>query len=162
MGWTDGLLQYAKDARDHGNPRGAVTAFYALVEEYPERFFLRYGLASALEAIGRTSEAIVQYRRAVSLKPGLAQPTVDFAFLLIDEGQYDEAERQLRTLVAGPAREKSTTEFRAMALYGLAIIAANRGSVASALELVEESLSLAPEYESARSLKTQIKNSIRP
>jgi hypothetical protein len=161
VGWTDGLLQYSKDAWQHGKPGAGVTALSALVEEYPERFVLRYGLASALETIGRKSEAIEQFRHAVALKPGLGQPTMDFAFLLIEEGRYDEAGYQLHNLVDSPANEGVSKEFRAMALYGLAVIAANRDSLSSALGLVEESLRLAPGYESAQSLRSQLQRDLR-
>ncbi len=161
LGWTEACLQYAKDSKLHGKPWGTVTALAALVEEYPERYFLRYGLAAALEAVGRKSDAIAQYRRGIALRPGLAQPAVDFASLLIDEGQYDEAERLLQGLLAAPASEGASTEFRATALYGLAVIEANRDSIPSALQLVEESLRLAPGYQAALSLKSQILSNAR-
>jgi tetratricopeptide (TPR) repeat protein len=161
VGWTDALLQYAQKAKELQMHSAVVTAMSALVEEYPNRYFLRYGLAAALENAGRRSEAIQQYRRLVELSPGLPQPTIDFAFLLIDEGQYDEAQHQLQMLVAGPATEGSSAEFRAMALYGLAIIAANRDSISTALGLVEESLRLTPGYQAALSLKSQIQSNIR-
>jgi hypothetical protein len=92
----------------------------------------------------------------------LAQPTVDFAFLLIDGGQYDEAKSLLGPLTNGPAREKIPATVRAMALYGLAVIAANSDSLPSALRLVEESLRLAPAYEAALTLKSEIQGNIRP
>jgi tetratricopeptide (TPR) repeat protein/lysophospholipase L1-like esterase len=161
VGWTDALLQYAQKAKELQMHSAVVTAMSALVEEYPDRYFLRYGLAAALENAGRRSEAIQQYRRLVELSPGLPQPTIDFAFLLIDEGQYDEAQRQLQTLVAGPTTEGSSAEFHAMALCGLAIIAANRDSISTALGFVEESLRLVPGYQAALSLKSQIQSNIR-
>ncbi len=161
IGWTDGLLEYAKEARENGKPGAVVTALSALVEEYPDRFFLHYGLATALENVGRKSEALEHYRRAVALKPGLAQPTLDYSFLLIDEGKYDEAQRQLRSLHADAAGQGISNESRAMALYGLAVIAANRDSIPAALGLVEESLRLAPGYPSALSLKAQLQEDRR-
>jgi len=161
VGWTDACLQYAKEAQLHQRPWGTVTALSALVEEYPQRYFLRYGLAAAYETVGKTNDAIAQYRRGIALRPGLAQPAVDFASLLIDEGQYDEAERLLQSLLAAPASEGASTEFRAMALYGLAVIEANRDSIPSALQLVEESLRLAPGYQAALSLKSQILGNTR-
>ncbi len=160
VGWTDALLQYAQKAKEHQMHSDVVTAMSALVEEYPDRFFLRYGLAAALEDAGRRTDAIHEYRHLIALRPGLPQPIVDFAFLLIDDGQYDEAQRQLQTLLAGPASDGISPEFRSMAFYGLAIIAANRDSISSALGLVEESLRLAPGYQAALSLKSQIQSNI--
>jgi tetratricopeptide (TPR) repeat protein len=161
VGWTDACLQYAKEAHQNSKPWAVLTTLSALVEEYPDRPFLRYGLATAFEAVGKKSDAIEQYRRAVALKPGMPQPTVDFGFLLIDEGQYDEAQRQLQGLLAVPASEGTSTEIRAMALYGLAVIAANRDSIPSALRLIEESLRLAPGYKAAFSLKSEIQSNAR-
>jgi tetratricopeptide (TPR) repeat protein len=160
VGWTDGLLQYAKEAHDHQNPWGMVTAFSALVEEYPDRMPLRHGLATALEAVGRKTEAAVQYRRAIALKPGVAQPVLDYAYMLIDEGQYNEAQRQLQSLVLGPSGESTSAGSRAMALYGLAVIAANRDSLSAALGMLDESLRLAPGYQAALSLKSQIQSDL--
>jgi Flp pilus assembly protein TadD len=122
---------------------------------------LRHGLATALEAVGRKTEAAVQYRRAIALKPGVAQPVLDYAYMLIDEGQYNEAQRQLQSLVLGPSGESTSAGSRAMALYGLAVIAANRDSLSAALGLLEETLRLAPGYQAALSLRTQIQNDLR-
>ena len=160
VGWTDALLQYAQQAKEHHNLPAMVTAMSALVEEYPGRSFLQHGLAAALEAVGRAPEALTHYRLAIALKPGQPQPVVDYAFLLIDRGQFDEAQRQLGTLIAPPAGESVSTELRAMALYGLAVIAANHDSISSALDLVEESLRFAPGYQAALSLRSQMRSNI--
>jgi tetratricopeptide (TPR) repeat protein len=161
VGWTDALLQYAQKANEHQMHSAVVTAMSVLVEEYPGRSFLRYGLAAALEGAGRKADAIQQYRRLLTLTPGLPQPTVDFAFLLIDEGQYDEAQRQLRLLLVAPEPVGVPTQFRAMALYGLAVIAVNRDSISSALGLIEQSLQVAPGYQAALSLKSQIQANVQ-
>ena len=64
VGWTDACLQYADKARRHMKESAAVTALSALVEEYPWVYVFRYGLATALENVGRTPEAIDQFGRS--------------------------------------------------------------------------------------------------
>jgi tetratricopeptide (TPR) repeat protein len=161
VGWTEALLRYAQQAKEHRNLSATVVAMSALVEEYPGRYFLQHGLATSLEAVGRVAEAIKHYRLAISLRPGLPQPVLDLAILLIDQGQYGEAERLFQPLAAASARESVSAEVRAEALYGLAIIAANRDSLSAALGLVEESLRLVPGYEAALSLRSEIQSDLR-
>ena len=156
VGWTDACLQYADKARRHMKESAAVTALSALVEEYPWVYVFRYGLATALENVGRTPEAIDQYRRALVLKPGFVEASVDFSFLLIQEGQYDEAERRIAPIVAAGESGTASATLRAKSLYGLAFIAVKRDSTASALNLLEESLLLAPGYQAALDLRSQI------
>jgi len=158
LGWTDACLQYADKARRHSKENATVTALSALVEEYPWVYLFRYGHATALEAVGKTSEAINQYRRALALKPGFLEAHVDFAFLLLQEGQYDEAQHHLAPILAVPAGGIASATLQAKTLYGLAFIAANRDSVASALSLLERSLRLAPGYQAALELQSQIEH----
>jgi tetratricopeptide (TPR) repeat protein len=133
-----------------------VTALSALVEEYPGTYIFRYGLAAALESVGRHSEAIDEYRRALALRPGFSQAIVDFAVLLIQEGEVEEGHRQLQGFVGGPAWVGAPANLRAKALYGLALRDARRDSIASSLELLEESLRLAPGYPAARDFRAKI------
>lgn len=158
VGWTDACLQYAADAHRHHKEDAMVTALSAVVEENPDAYLFRYGFAAALEATGRTSDAIDQYRRAITLKPDFSRAVVDCALLLIREGQFDEAQSSLRGIIEAPATGAASGDLRAKALYGLAVIAANRDSVPSSLELLEESLRLAPGYQAALALRSQIQH----
>jgi lysophospholipase L1-like esterase len=161
VGWTDACLEYAKTAREHNMLNATVTALSAVVEDDPWSFVFRYGLAAALEAAGRTHDALEQYRRAIALKPAFPRPILDYAFLLIDEGEYDEAQHQLRSILSAPAGGAAPPEVRAQALYGLAVIAANRDSIPSSLALLEESLRLAPGYQAALTLRSEIRQNAR-
>jgi tetratricopeptide (TPR) repeat protein len=161
VGWSDACLQYADKARRHNKESAAVTALAALVEEYPWVYLFRYGLATTLENVGRASEAIDQYRRALALKPGFVEASVDFAFLLIQEGQYDEAQRRLAPIVAAGDAGTASATLRAKSLYGLAFIEIRRNSADSALRLLDESLRLAPGYQAAIDLRSQIGQSTR-
>jgi tetratricopeptide (TPR) repeat protein len=156
VGWTDACLQYADKARRNKKDGAVVTALSALVEEYPWVYLFRYGYATALESVGKTPEAIDQYRRALALKPDFLDARVDFALLLLQEGAYDEARQYLNPILALPGDAASTAVLRARALYGLAFVAANRDSIASALTLLDESLRLAPGYQAALELRSQI------
>jgi tetratricopeptide (TPR) repeat protein len=156
VGWTDACLQYADNARRHHKHAAMLTTLSALVEEYPWTYLFRYGYAAALEGAGRKSDAMEQYRRAIALKPGFPQANLDCALLLIDEGQYDEAQRHLQTVLAASGGAATSTDFRPMALYALAVIAANRDSLSTSLGLLEESLRLAPEYRAALDLRAQL------
>ena len=161
VGWTDACLQYADNARRRHKKDAVVTALSALVEEYPATYLFRYGFAAALEAAGRASEAIDQYRRTITLKPGFLQADVDFALLLIHEGRFDEAQRQLQVFLAAPAGGSASAGIRARALYGLASIAARGDSTSSSLGLLEESLRLAPGYQAALDLRSRIQQRAR-
>ncbi len=156
IGWTEACLDFAKQARDHHVAGATVTSLAAVVEEYPHAFLFRYGLAAALESAGRRAEAMNQYRSALALKPDFPPAMVDYASLLIEEGELDAAQSQLQSMFTGPAGAGASNELRARALYGLAVIATKKDSVSSSLDLLNESLRLAPEFQPALALKSQI------
>jgi len=158
IGWSAACLQYAEGARKLHRTGPTVTAFSALVEEYPTTPAFRYGLATALEEEGRTQDAITQYRRALALKPDFARASIDLGILLVNEGRYDEAGRELRQFLAASPADAG---LRAAAYYELAVIAASGDSTASALALLEESLRLAPSYPAALELRAQIRDHSR-
>ena len=154
IGWSEACLRYADNARKTGWTGPTVTALSALVEEYPATALYRYGLATALEQAGNTDGAAVQYRRAIALKPDFAPASIDFGILLVNGGQYDEAGRELRAYLA--AAPGDGAGLRAAAYYELAVIAANRDSIPSALSLIGEALRLAPSYQAALELRAQL------
>ena len=161
LGWTQACLQYAENARRHNKPDAMVTALSALVEESPGMYLFRYGLAAALEAAGRRSDAIEQFRQTITLRPIFPQANLDFGLLLVNAGRYDEAQRQLQAVLIASSVGADSTNFRAAAFYGLAAIAANRDSIPFALGLLDQSLHLAPGYKAALDLRSQIQHDIR-
>jgi tetratricopeptide (TPR) repeat protein len=156
VGWTDALLRYADQARRQARPGEVVTALAALVEEYPWVSLFRYGLAASLEHAGRIPEAVGEYRRTLELRPGFTEAIVDMAFLLIEERQYDEAVSRLTPVAAPGETGTASAALRAKSLYGLAFVAISRDSAAAALALLDESLRLAPGYQAALELQSQI------
>jgi tetratricopeptide (TPR) repeat protein len=156
LGWRDACLQYAYEAHRHQKPEAMVTALAAVVEEDPWTYAFRYGLAGALESVGRKSEAIGQYRRALLLKPDFYQAKVDLADLLVREGRMDEADDQLQEFFDTPWSATAPTEIRVKALFGLASVAASHDSIQASLELLDEALRLAPGHADARDLRKKL------
>ncbi|HEX7573553.1 MAG TPA: tetratricopeptide repeat protein [Bacteroidota bacterium] len=161
IGWSAACLQYAENAQKLQWTGPTVTALSALVEEYPATPLFRYGLATALEQEGKTEDAIAQYRRALALKPDFAQASIDFGILLVNGERYDEAGKELRAFLAAAPLDAAGAGLRAAAYYELAVIAANRDSIASALGFLQESLRLAPGYQAALDLRAQIQQGPR-
>jgi tetratricopeptide (TPR) repeat protein len=160
-GWTDALLQYAYEAHQHKKDAAMVTSLAALVEEYPWTYPFRYGLAGALEAIGKTDDAIAQYEIARELRPEFVQACVDMAGVLLRVGRVEEARVQLHAFFADPANKRVPTETRAKAYYELAAISASGDSVAQSMEYLGEALRLSPGYQPALALQAQLQGGAR-
>ncbi len=155
-GWVDACLQYAYEAHQHHREDAVVTTLSSLVEEHPWTYLFRYGLAGALEKVGRVPEALEQYRRTLALNPGFFQASVDYALLLAHGGHAQEAWGLLEAFRADASFRDASVAIRAKALYGLASIAAGRDSISASLGFLDESLRLAPSYQDALALRSQI------
>lgn len=156
LGWRDALLHYAYEAHRHDRQEAMVTALTAVVEEDPWSYAFRYGLAGALESVGRIPEAIQEYRRALRLKPDFYQGKVDLADLLIREGRTDEGYDELEAFFDAPSSATAPAAIRVKAFFGLAKVAASQDSIEASLGLLDETLRLAPGHPQALDLRAKL------
>ncbi len=113
-------------------------------------------LAQCYEAVGRFGEAEAQYRQALRAEPGnprLQRLVVDF-YLRSD--QTDKAEAVLRAPIT--VGQESDREYRAWVRRKLALILAVRGHAGrqEALELIDENISLAPDFPGDQLVRARI------
>ncbi len=104
------LEKYPKDARSHlhlGAIRlarldapGALAEFQTAVNLAPQNPEARNMAGSALQALGRVSEATVQFRLALKLRPDYQNARFNLARALIRAGKSDEAVGLFRDVVA--------------------------------------------------------------
>src|SRR5947209_3372469 len=63
------MLKDAVAAQQSGNFNEAIRVYRLLLDKYPNIPEIRSNLGAALAGMGRYSEAIVEYKRALQLKP---------------------------------------------------------------------------------------------
>ena len=105
---------------------GALRAFEALRARMPNDARVEQAIGLILRRQGRTDEAVVTLRRALSLDPGNPDPGYDLAETALRLHRYDEAQRAADlTLAMEPAYDE-VLFVRAMALVALGDTAAAR------------------------------------
>lgn len=124
------------------NAAGAVPVLEQAVRIQPKQEEARRFLGMALESVGRTPEAIDQFRVAVSLKPSDAQARYNLARALVKAGKYDEARQNfLQVAAADPKNSQLHIDFGELLLH--------RGMVAAALDQFNAALALDPSSKTA-------------
>lgn len=101
------------------NPAGAVTPLEQAVRIEPEQEEARRFLGMALDSIGRSREAIEQFRIAVALKPDDVQARYGFARALVKTGKLDEALEQFNAVLALDPSLKAAARDRDLSLQRL-------------------------------------------
>jgi mono/diheme cytochrome c family protein len=125
------------------DPAGAVTVLEQAVQLDPKHEEARRFLGSALEAVGRSNEAIAQWRIAVELQPGDKEARYDLARALVKSGKIDEALENFRVAAAAdPGNADLRDDFGELLLQ--------YGRVAEALEQFDAALAIAPTQERAQ------------
>ncbi len=85
-------IQDALDLAANGDHGGAVDLLSELVERYPHMLDARHQLASALQALGRNEEALVQYQQALQRSPvPILGILIEIARILFAQGEIEAA-----------------------------------------------------------------------
>jgi tetratricopeptide (TPR) repeat protein len=122
------------------DPAGAVTVLEQAAELDPKHEEARRFLGSALEAVGRSTEAIAQWRIAVELQPADKEARYDLARALVKSGKVDEALENFRVAAASdPGNADLRDDFGELLLQ--------YGRAAEALEQFDAALAIVPGQE---------------
>lgn len=155
LGWDEGCYMSAARFWRTGRLRDAMTTYEALLEEYPYNFYTNYLLGSLLSNIGNVSSSITYYKRSIQSNPRYPKARLNLGLIEVNQGDFDEASRQLNT-VLDLLGDQGSKEDRATALYGLAACAANLGDFGKALNQIDRSLALVPNYQDALNLRSKM------
>jgi Tfp pilus assembly protein PilF len=127
------------------DPAGAVPVLQQAVHLDPKQEEARRFLGMALEAVGRSPEAIEQLDVALELKPDDAKARYDLARALVRSAKFDEAlENFRRVAAADPQNANLRDEFGELLMQ--------QGQAAEALKQFDAALAIDP------SLKTAVRD----
>lgn len=130
------ILGYAY--RQNEQYTDAESAFKKYIELIPQDPNPYDSYAELLMKIGRFDESIVQYRKALEIEPNFVNSHFGIAADLMYQGKHDDAVAELQKMLA---KARSDAE-RRTALFGLTVVAADRGRLDEALAEVEKQYSL--------------------
>jgi tetratricopeptide (TPR) repeat protein len=139
-------LEQAVRLREAKQYDDALQLLLSLYEAHPRHPLVNYHCAWTCDAVGRESEAVPFYRRAI--ENGLAGADLEGALLGLGStyrclGQYEESAQVLRQGVQQFPESRQFEAFLALTLYNL-------GDHASAMELLIRNLAETSEDESIR------------
>jgi cytochrome c-type biogenesis protein CcmH/NrfG len=147
------LEKYPKDARSHlhlGAIRlarldapGALAEFQTAVTLAPQNPEARNMAGSALQALGRVSEATDQFRLALKLRPDYQNARYNLARALIRAGKPDEAVGLFRQVVAAYPND-------AQAHNGLGELLFRQGKFDEARAEFDRAIAIDPDFELAK------------
>lgn len=123
--------------------QGAVTMLEQAVRIDPARPEAHDMLGSAFQALGRSAEALDQFRLALRVRPGYVDARYNLALALAKFGKFDEAVENFRPVAAAyPGSARLQDEF--------AELLARDGKFSEAVAQFDKALALDPSDESAR------------
>ena len=134
---AEGGFQAALDAHRRGALDAAVAGYQGTVTAIPSHVGAWGNLCIALQALGRTPEALATGRRALALRPDLAELHVNLAAALKSSGKLDEARGALERAIA-------LQPGSALAHISLGNVLRAAGAADAALEAYEHAGLLAP------------------
>jgi len=118
------------------------------VRKSPHSWLAHNNLGLALRGLGKTAEAIEQYRQALELHPGFAEAHINLGFALAELGKTDEAVAQYdQTLRLKPNPD---------AHNALGAILADSGKTQEAIEHYRQALRLYPDFAEAHNNLTNV------
>jgi len=113
--------------------KDSITLFSHALSLDPRNPLAHNNLGIALEAEGKTDEAVAHYRQALEASPHNRNARGNLAYALLFRGKKDEAERELRALLEVTPQDPA-------ALDALGEIFLDRGRVAEALPVLESAV----------------------
>jgi len=87
-------------ASRRGNHALAIEYIEGAIRSYGRAPFFHNNLGEAYRALGRLSDAVACYRRALALEPGFAEAHYNLGNALMDQGKLDEAVASYRRALA--------------------------------------------------------------
>jgi tetratricopeptide (TPR) repeat protein len=93
------IFNQAQDLHEKGDLTGAIRLYekaIAILKDFPEGEYQR---AAALLALGKTDDALAGFRRAAELKTDWSLPLANIGSILVDRGEYDQAQKALEKAV---------------------------------------------------------------
>jgi tetratricopeptide (TPR) repeat protein len=160
MNWDEGCYRTALSFRRLGRPGDALTTYRALIEDYPRNAYAHYLAATVYKDGNDFPMAEREYAASIAMNPSSPFAHLDFGLMLINAGRFDEA---ISRLDAGLrlTGERGAPAMRATAMYGLAAAYANKGDYPRALQLIDQSIALSPDYEPALTLREGLRRAHR-
>jgi len=107
---------------------------------------------------GQIDEAVEAYQNAIDLDPQMDAAYINLSLILIGVGQLSQAEVLLQQVLELPDRAEIPASVHALAHYNLAVIHNRQGNTATALEDLEASLAIAPEFPQAQEFLDQMQS----
>lgn len=137
------------------SPQAAEFHFRRALRIEPQNLEVQVGLASALEAQGRTDEALATYQRLVDQTTNRAFGLEALGRFLLRGGKPDEAKACFRDALQrepnhGPSH------------YNIAAIALRQGNAAEAIEHLNAALKIRPDWPEALALLAEAKKKSAP
>lgn len=86
--------------RDVGRLEDALTAYAAIVAEFPASWEARYKLGTGFAKLNQVDEAARCYREAISLWSDYPEANNNLGLIVFSRGEFDEAERFYRVALA--------------------------------------------------------------
>src|SRR5580698_3946644 len=92
------------------NPGGALPMLQGAVEAEPGSAEAHNFLGSAYASLGRTSEAMEQFRLALSLRPEYSNARLNLGNALVRAGRFDEGIAEYRRILEGNPGDELTRD----------------------------------------------------
>src|SRR6267142_4340656 len=130
------ILGYAyRQNADYANAEQAFKKYIELIPKDPNPYD---SYAELLLKIGRFDESVTQYKKALAIDPNFVNSHFGIAADLMYQGQPDEAIAELQKMT-----DKARTDGeRRTALFGMTVVAADRGKLDKALEETDRQYTL--------------------
>lgn len=158
--WDKGCYESAGYFWKTGRTIDATTTYRALLEEYPQNYYVHYLLGNLLSKTGERDLALTHLKTSTESNPYYPNSRLDLGLLLINMGRFDEAIEQLATASSLVPAGKSSQK-QASIYYGLGAAYANKGEYEKALQSLEKSLEHAPSYSDALALRDAIRREMK-
>ena len=131
------ILGYAyRQQGDYANAEQAFRKYIALIPNDPNPYD---SYAELLLKTGRFDDSIAQYRKALSLDPHFVPSHFGISADLMYSGKADEAAAELQKM----ADQSRNDGERRTALFGLCVVAADRGELDGALQQIDKEYAIA-------------------
>ncbi len=144
------ILGYAY--RQQGDYASAEQAFKKYIELIPNDPNPYDSYAELLLKMGKFDESIAQYRKALSIDPHFMASHFGISADLTYMGKHQEANAELQKII-DQARSDGDTR---LALFGMAVVAADSGQLAKAVQAIDKEFAVAEKKNDAGSMAADL------